>query len=519
MLQIQNRSRPSSSPGSPTSGPSGPGAALAAASARQSPVSGSTLGVSWLNNQLHVVAHQQGLVTGSWSSQLSPADARDLGDLLREAVKQTKFTGNTVSLVLAHPELVQQLIDAPPAKGAALEAYVQRQVDQQKGAEGPLAWVSQPRAHAKTGQGLLLTLLPESFVQLLKKECQRAGLRLKVLIPVTAVMEEHLCKVPRGGGDVVMIAADTDGLTSLLVARPDGELILGRSVAGGWALQSERVSMDIKRTALFVSQQAGQNVAGVWLFSPPPAEQMRRLQLELGMPVLPFPVEAGPSFWAEAAAVWPSDRAPNMVPHEHEMAPRQHVFARIAVASAVTVAVVAAGAIVVLETLARQEIGNLARLKSQAVELQGKHLELQRLTGDVVRRREAIRELKDNRLAPVPAWFLGHVGEATPHNLVLSSSLIRRDGEAWKFQLAGRLFVPGGTNAPGPMVLAKSVKDLSSRLATGPLRARMAEAGGPPPPGKGETGGNAFTRWAQSNGLNLTAQAADQRFVLEGTLQ
>lgn len=519
MLSIQNRNRPASSPGSPASGPSLPGPASVAATTRASAANATTLGVSWLNNVLQVVAYEKAAVTGTWSSALSPDDVGDLGDLLREAVKQTGFSGNTLSMVLANPKLVQQLIDAPPAKGAALEAYVQRQVDQQKSQDGALAWVSQPRAHSKTGQGLLLTLLPEDFIQRLKRECQRAGLRLKAVVPVTAILEEHLRKVPRAGSDVVMIAADTNGLTSLLVARPDGELILGRSVAGGWAQHAERVAMDIKRTSLFVSQQSGQPVNGVWLFGAPAADQMRQLQSELGTSVQPFPLETSPSFWAEAAAHWPSDRVPNLIPHEHEMEPSQHLFARIAGAITVTAVIAAAVAVVVLETLARQETKNLARLKSQATELQAKHLELQRVTGDVVRRRETVRELKDNRLAPVPAWFLGQVGEIIPHNLLLSSSEIHREGNEWKFQLAGRLLVPGGTNAPGPLVIARAVKDFSARLATGPLKARMAEAAGSVAPLKGETGGNAFTRWAQSRGLNLTAQAADQRFMLEGTLQ
>jgi hypothetical protein len=468
---------------------------------------------------LHVVAYQQGLVTGSWSSSLSPDDLRDFGDLLREAIKQTGFTGQTVALVLAHPQLVQQLIDAPPARGTALESYVQRQVDQQKGPDGTLAWVSQPRAHSKTGQGLLLTLLPETFIQSLKKECQRAGLRLKVLIPVTAILEEHLSKLPCGGTDIVLVAADTNGLTSLLVARTDGELILGRSVAGGWALQADRVAMDLKRTSLFVSQQLGQSVAGIWLFGPPAADQMRRLQTDLGVAVLPFPQETSPTFWAEAAARWPSDRAPNLIPHEHEMAPRQHLFARIALVSAITVAVAATTAILVLETLARQEIRDLAALKNQAAELQGKHLELQRLTGDVVRRRETIRELKDNRIAPVPAWFLGQVGEVIPRNLVLTSSQIRREGGEWKFRLAGRLLAPRGTNAPSSLALAKSVKELAQSLTTGPLQAQVNEPAGLPTAARNEAGGNSFARWAQTKGLNLTAQAADQRFVLEGTLR
>jgi len=518
MLQLQNRSH-SSAPASP-SGPPTQGTRTAGPSQRTAVTGGQAqLGVSWLNNFLQVAVVQQGQVTAEWSSPLSGEDVRDLGDLLREAVKRTGFAGNSASLVFAHPQFIQQLMDAPPAKGAALDAYLQRQVDQQKGPEGALSWVAQPRLHSKNGQGLLLSLLPESLLEQLKREFSRAGLRLKVLVPVTAVLQEQLSRVPRSPTETVLIVADTNGLSSLLAARPDGELILGRSVAGGWSLQSDRVAMDIKRTSLFVSQQLGQTVGSIWLFAPPAVELMRRLQSDLGIPVLPFPQDVTATFWAEAVTRWPADKAPNLIPYEPELAPSQNVVNRLVLSVAIGAAVVAVATGVLLETLARQEINSLARLKSQSAQLQGRHLELQRLTGDVVSRRQAIRELKDNRLAPVPAWFLGQLGEACPRNLLLTSAQIRREGEGWRFTVGGRLQPGARTNAVDSAVVAKSAKEFSTRLASGPLRAQMLAGPATVPPPKSEAGGGAFARWVQAKGLNLTAQTADQRFVLEGTLQ
>jgi hypothetical protein len=223
--------------------------------------------------------------------------------------------------------------------------------------------------------------------------------------------------------------------------------------------------------------------------------------------------------WAEAATRWPADRAPNLIPYEPEVAPRQNVVNRLVLTVAAGVAAVAIATVVLLETLARQEVKSLTRLKTQANELQTRHLELQRLTGDVVSRRQAIHELKDNRVAPVPAWFLGQIGEACPRSLLLTGSQIRREGTGWKFQLLGRLQPTQRTNTVEAGLLAKSVKEFSLRLSTSPLRAKLTEAPAVVPPPRSESGGNAFARWAQAKGLNLTAQTADQRFVLEGTLQ
>lgn len=518
MLQLKNRHTTPSSPTPPaSSGP--PAAPMPLVAARATPPGNATLGISWLNNFLQVAVLRQGQVIASWSSPLSPDDTGDLGDLLKEAVKQTGFAGNTAALVLAHPQFIQQIIDAPPAKGAALDSYITHQLEQQKGAEGSLAWVAQPRLHGKTGQGLLLTLLPETFLTRLKREFLRAGLRLKVLIPVSAVLQEHLGKLPRGAEEIVMVVADTNGLTSLLVARPDGELLLGRSVAGGWSLQADRVAMDLKRTGLFVNQQAGQAVNSVWLLAPPPAEQMRRLQADLGIPVMPFPQELTPTFWAEAATRWPAERAPNLIPHEPEVAPRQQIVNRVVVTAATVVTLVALATGILLEVLARQERNNLARVQSQLQQLQARHLELQRQTGDVLQRRLAIRELRENRLVPMPAWFLGQLGEACPPTLLLTSSQIRREGSEWAFAVAGQLELITRTNSIDQPALEKAVRDFSAKLAAAPLHARLrgpaeVQAAREPSPA-----GGAFKRWAQSKGLNLAGKPADQRFVLEGALQ
>lgn len=382
-----------------------------------------------------------------------------------------------------------------------------------------MAWVSQPRLHGKTGQGLLLTLLPESFLAQLKRECQRAGLRLKVLIPVSAVLQEHLGKVPRAAEEVVMVVADTNGLTSLLVARPDGELLLGRSMAGGWSLQAERVGMDIKRTGLFVSQQTGQAVNSIWLLGPPAADQMRRLQADLGIPVMPFPQELSPTFWAEAATRWSPERAPNLIPHEPEVAPRQLMVNRVVVTAAAVVTVIALATGILLEVLSAQERSALLRVQSQLQQLQARHLELQRQTGDVLQRRLAIRELRENRLAPVPAWFLGQLGEACPPTLLLTSSQIHRDGEGWSFAVSGQLELITKTNSIDQPALDRAVKELSAKLSAAPLHARLngpAEVSAVREPA---AGAGAFKRWAQSKGLNLAGKPADQRFTLEGVLQ
>src|SRR5512135_3041725 len=99
-----------------------------------------TLSISWLNGQFKAVAVHRGAVEGTWEHPEEVEGAGEFGELIREAVAQTNYRGQTVSLLLAHPRLVQQLVDVPPVKGQAIRRIVQRQAQQQKLFPGQAAW-------------------------------------------------------------------------------------------------------------------------------------------------------------------------------------------------------------------------------------------------------------------------------------------------------------------------------------------------------------------------------------------
>src|SRR5258708_36925913 len=99
-----------------------------------------TLSVSWLNGQFKAVAIHRGAPEGTWENPAQAEAGAVFEVLLRQAVEKTGFRGQTVSLLLAHPRLVQQDVDVPPVKGAALNKILQRQAQQQKKFPGEPAW-------------------------------------------------------------------------------------------------------------------------------------------------------------------------------------------------------------------------------------------------------------------------------------------------------------------------------------------------------------------------------------------
>ena len=90
-----------------------------------------TLSISWLNNQFKAVAVHRGVAEGTWENPEATEVNGNVEGLIAEAVKQTGYRGQTVSLLLAHPRLVQQLVDVPPVKGTAVKKIIQRQAQQQ----------------------------------------------------------------------------------------------------------------------------------------------------------------------------------------------------------------------------------------------------------------------------------------------------------------------------------------------------------------------------------------------------
>src|SRR5258708_31776599 len=96
------------------------------------PANLTTLSVSWLNKQFKAIAVHRGVVESTWEYP-GPIEAnRNFESVIREAVKQTGYRGQTVSLLLAHPRLVPPLVDVPAVKAAALKKVIQRQAQQQK---------------------------------------------------------------------------------------------------------------------------------------------------------------------------------------------------------------------------------------------------------------------------------------------------------------------------------------------------------------------------------------------------
>src|SRR5688572_25595668 len=129
------------------------------------------LSLSLLNGQLNAAAFNRGKVAGQWVSSEPVSDFNGFATTLARIVEETHFTGNQVSLVLAHPRLTQQLVETPPIKGWNLSAFLERRVKQFKSLAADAAWSYQPTLPTKNAQAVLLHLTAKSFVDQLAQAC------------------------------------------------------------------------------------------------------------------------------------------------------------------------------------------------------------------------------------------------------------------------------------------------------------------------------------------------------------
>src|ERR1043165_1494274 len=221
-----------------------------------------TLSISWLNNQVRAVAVHRGVPEGTWENLEATEINGNFEALIAEAVKQTGYRGTTVSMLLAHPRLVQQLVDLPPVKGAAVKKIIQRQAQQQKIFSGEAAWACQNSLSGKDNQRVVLHLFPKALLDKLVQGCLENDLHLTSVLPASAVLHQQLTRLPADKEEVAMLAAETGGSPTVVIGRSDGRILLARTSPGNWNEGAERLALDLNRTILFVNQQYGDDQQG-----------------------------------------------------------------------------------------------------------------------------------------------------------------------------------------------------------------------------------------------------------------
>jgi hypothetical protein len=477
------------------------------------PVGVTTLSVGWFGKQLIALAVHRGVVAGTWTA--SEIDENDFTELLRQAVAGTGYRGKTVSLVLAHPRLVQQLLDVPQVKGAVLRRVIQRQAEQQKIFAGEAVWDYQEAVSSK-GSRIVLHLFPKELLDRFTQGCARNGLHLVSAVPVSAILQQQATKIGLEKTDVALLAGDTGGLTSTVVCKGDGQLILARTIAITGSDGPDRCGLDLNRTSAYSTQQSGVIInQGILLFGSAPDKQAAALQPHVQLPICPAPVKADEAFWLRESLKLKAENTPNFITPMMQKAPQRRQFARVVAVGAAALVLGCLGVSAFLIQQTRQELASLEPLRSRVTQLQAQRQEMASKYGELERKEQILTMVVDNRLPPVPAWVLGYISDVVPSNLVVTNLNVKWQNSHWRLQLAGTAQnVPG--SAPG--AFASSVSTLNERLIKGPLHLTPVVGQGKPAPKS--SSGNAFSEWIAQVGLSTPARPiSETQFQIEGIVQ
>ncbi len=465
-------------------------------------MSETVLSLSLLNERLSAVAVHRGAVAGTWERPEPVTDLADFGSVLQEAVRQTGYTGTAVTVVLAHQRLAQQLVESPPVKGRSLRLFLQNRAKQLKPFSSDAAWSYQPALPTRNAQAMLLHLLPRELLDQLVQGCQQLELHCDRVFPASAILQGQLTELPLEPNEIALLAADTGGATTVVIGRKDGSIYLGRTLSNSWNVHPDRVTVDLNRTLLYVKQQFGASVNSVWLFGEGAQNQIDTLRTALRLPVKLSPVQPGPFYWSQESLHVPVGDTNNLISLEQLQAPRRRVFFKV---TSVAVGLAAVGALITAAAVqgwVMQQGKQLQAIQAKIEQLQVRKAALQDREREFLQKKQFVKIVSDGKVAPVPGWFLGYLGDIVPETLLLGQVRLNREGDQWHVELGGTL--QPTTNPAPAKVMADAVALLKTNLAQGPFHVQILGEGG-------ATGKSTLAS------ARATSRPADQFFV-EGVM-
>lgn len=489
-----------------------------AAAPQRLPAGLTILSLSWIQGRVEAIAIHRGEITGTWTFPEPFDDLDRFTEVVREAAVRTRYQGSTVSLVLSHPRMAHQLLETPPARGSSLATLIEGQIARLKVFEGGAAWSFEPISSGRNQQLSLVHLFPRTILDALIKATERAGLHLISLIPVTAVLRSQLARLPGAEKDADLLVAEAGEMRAIVVGRRNGDILLVRSLDPGADPGAIRLSVDLNRTLLFVNQQFGTSIGGIWLFGPEGEERLAEIQSQIQIPVRSSPEALRPGYWAEEAARLPAERSLNLVGREQRKAPQRQTILRVTTVISLILVSVAAAAVWIVHSLTRRESALTRGLESQIGVLQVEHQKAQRIHAELALRENAVISVMEGRINPVPAWFLAYLGDMTPPEIRLTEVQVRRDGELWFLRLGG---VPQvvGTNGEPSLSFSNAVVAVSRNLRTGPFHVALSTGTNSPFSSATAltTGPTSVSSWAARR-TSSPAPVRD-RFLLEGWMK
>lgn len=429
------------------------------------------LGVSLIHGQFRALAVVKGQAVGSWVCPHTIESFEHLGEVLAEAVRETKFPGNRVAFLVEDLSCVHQYHLVPPMKAADMEMYLSRMADQEKTCEGPAAWRYRKAVAGRGRIGFLLDVWPKDHVDQLVRACQEQQLHPMQVFPLSAAFMDQILTVGAEPDDVVLLITKAWEKIVFVVATGDGKPLFDRFLMsteeGG--LEPERIGREVTRSLLFTTQQLQQRITQVWLMGEDEYLTAESIQPHVTVPVIQSPIAPDPAYWIWVSLMLAPNHPSNFIPPEVRKAPQRKLMRKVSAGVMVGLACLSVSTTGVIEGLIDQGQKVSASIEPRTQALMRERDDWQARYAEMNEVRAKTEALKAQSQAPIPAWFMSYVATVVPPELILTKVGVRKVEGQWVVEMVGT----GGEDFTQN---ANQLSRLEQELIEGPFHMAVTES-------------------------------------------
>ncbi len=402
----------------------------------------------------------------TWSTQNKVRSIDEIRDALKEAVNFTGSKGCSASIILDHDQLRHKAIDIPPMNSKDTHDYIARKVDQIKEFGGEAAF-SYKKTSRKDKEHVSINYIPLSFIDELKQACADAGVFLMLIIPFLRVREHQFRELSIGKDEVAAIVVSMYDKVSLLIGKNDGAIFSDRHLKVDLDNfeDIERVSKEVQRSILYNKQQFGERVVQVVLSEQFGENVYQCFTKNLDIPIGWLPPKPSRFYWNHELLNISFNDEGNLLFRKYRDEIVIKRFTRVAVTLAIALWIISISAFVFIECLLYKERKMLTDIRPRAIELRKTREALLDRKAKINGLRRSTKMLDEERVPPVPGWFLGYLCNVVPNGLVLTKFQISYKDYKWE------VLVDGFSNN-GNRVMMKKFKELRNDFQNGPFKMR-----------------------------------------------
>ena len=417
------------------------------------------LGVSLIHGRFRALAVVKDQVIGQWESSQLVESSDDLRTAIREAIQQTNFSGEKISFLVEDQRFVHQYIQVPAMKPADLRLYLTSSVEEMKTWDGPTAWRFRTTQEARGKIGVLLDIWPQQIVDDLIEACEDFDLTPVQIAPLSSTFVEQVRSLPLENSDVVLLVTLMANKIALLVAMGDGtplfERFLEPTCEGVNA--SERIGREITRSILFCAQQYAINVSQVWLVGESADVSATSVQPFVGLTLMQSPMTPDPSYWIWVSLSLPLRSPSNFTSKEAILGPMRKVMLKLTAAAVLACFLTGVGLVSFFQGQLHGKQSLATALATQSSDLLKQKESWKQRLAKLSEQKAKAERIIDQRVQPMPGWFLSYIGTALPPELTLNKATISRESNEWRVELNGV--------APGDLVTgSQSLATFEERL-------------------------------------------------------